>query len=387
MGFSIRRSFIARCRLLPVFGILGVLMSCSVLPAAATSDPGAGSTSTTIIPSDSTTTPQASRQSSSDAAIASAASSLLVLVRQLTDSLDQLDTTYLTAEADRIAATTAVASAQQLLATTTASVNDLARQASHMVLKMYVSNSIQENTLSEFLSTQNSATKESVSIYNQIAAGNLDAQIAKLEALKKARQEAVATSRTKALGATQAAQNAAQALSSAHASEGKLLELIASLDSPTKEALSQLESTGDASIQRMLTAGSLNLRVPTLTPPAPAPGAAGAVAYAVSQIGKPYLWGGNGPAAFDCSGLVEQAWAVGGVALPRVAADQFNATIPIGFSDLQPGDLVFFETPVGHVGIYIGNSTMIDAPYTGAFVQIDSIFWENIAGFGRVNAH
>jgi hypothetical protein len=75
------------------------------------------------------------------------------------------------------------------------------------------------------------------------------------------------------------------------------------------------------------------------------------------------------------------------VSLPRVAEEQYNATIPISFSDLQPGDLVFFEEPVGHVGIYIGNGSMIDAPYTGAVIQIDSIFWKNLDGFGRVKAN
>ena len=79
-----------------------------------------------------------------------------------------------------------------------------------------------------------------------------------------------------------------------------------------------------------------------------------------------------------------EAWKAAGVTLPRVAIDQAAATLPVSFQDLQPGDLVFFESPIGHVGIYVGDGSMIDAPYTGASVQIDSIFWKDLAGFGRV---
>lgn len=104
--------------------------------------------------------------------------------------------------------------------------------------------------------------------------------------------------------------------------------------------------------------------------------AAQAVAYAQSQLGVPYQWGGDNPATgFDCSGLVQAAYQTGGITLPRVAQDQFNAG-PQVTGQLIPGDLVFFgtsSTNVTHVGIYIGGGQMIDAPHPGAVVRTEAI--------------
>lgn len=109
-----------------------------------------------------------------------------------------------------------------------------------------------------------------------------------------------------------------------------------------------------------------------------------AIQFALAQQGKPYLWGGNGPAAFDCSGLIQQAFLRAGVTLPRVASDQQAYTIPVSEEDAKPGDLVFFGTPAHHVGMYLGNGIMINAPYTGTVVRLDQVFRSSISGFGRV---
>src|SRR5439155_17943673 len=86
-------------------------------------------------------------------------------------------------------------------------------------------------------------------------------------------------------------------------------------------------------------------------PPAD-PAAASAVNFAVSQVGKPYEWGATGPDTFDCSGLTSKAWSAAGRTIPRVAADQQAAAIPVAISDGQAGDLVFFGSPAHHVGMY-----------------------------------
>jgi len=112
--------------------------------------------------------------------------------------------------------------------------------------------------------------------------------------------------------------------------------------------------------------------------PAPSAGAAAAIAYARAQIGKPYQWGGSGPNSFDCSGLTMMAWAAGGVSLPHYSAAQYADTAHIPIADLEPGDLVFFGSDIHHVGLYIGNGEMIDAPDTGAFVRVDSIYWSDL---------
>ena len=103
--------------------------------------------------------------------------------------------------------------------------------------------------------------------------------------------------------------------------------------------------------------------------------AAIAVRAAMSQLGTPYLWGGESPAGFDCSGLVQWAYAHAGVALPRVAQDQYDAgpAVP-NDQPLLPGDLVFFGAgprAVSHVGLYLGDGRFVDAPHTGATVRVD----------------
>jgi cell wall-associated NlpC family hydrolase len=102
--------------------------------------------------------------------------------------------------------------------------------------------------------------------------------------------------------------------------------------------------------------------------------------WAISQIGKPYQWGGAGPDTYDCSGLTMDAWARAGVTLLHWTGYQWPSGPHIPISQLRRGDLLFFATDtadpatIHHVGIYIGNGEMVDAPYTGVDVRIDSIY-------------
>jgi cell wall-associated NlpC family hydrolase len=98
-----------------------------------------------------------------------------------------------------------------------------------------------------------------------------------------------------------------------------------------------------------------------------------AVDTALAQRGKPYVWAAAGPDSFDCSGLVEYAYGAAGVGLPHSAFMQSQLGQPVSRSQLQPGDLVFFYSPVSHVGIYIGNGQMVHAPTTGDVVKISNI--------------
>ncbi len=93
-----------------------------------------------------------------------------------------------------------------------------------------------------------------------------------------------------------------------------------------------------------------------------------AVAFAFAQIGKPYQWGGTGPYSYDCSGLVQAAWAYAGVSIPRDTYEQWAALPHISSTGLEPGDLLFFDG-IGHVAIYVGNGNMIDAPQTGETIR------------------
>ncbi len=97
------------------------------------------------------------------------------------------------------------------------------------------------------------------------------------------------------------------------------------------------------------------------------------VQIALKYMGVPYVWGGASPSGFDCSGLVMYVYGQLGVSLPHFAASQYNYGTHISRDQLQPGDLVFYGNPIHHVGIYVGNGDMIDAPYTGVSVRIDPL--------------
>jgi cell wall-associated NlpC family hydrolase len=116
----------------------------------------------------------------------------------------------------------------------------------------------------------------------------------------------------------------------------------------------------------------------------PASGRAGAaVAEAYNKLGRPYEWAAAGPDRFDCSGLTMWAWARGGVSLPHSSQAQYDVTNHVAQSDVQPGDLVFFGSPIHHVGIYIGGGQMISAPHTGDVVKIQDAFRSDYVGAGR----
>ncbi|MBA2274669.1 MAG: C40 family peptidase [Actinobacteria bacterium] len=104
---------------------------------------------------------------------------------------------------------------------------------------------------------------------------------------------------------------------------------------------------------------------------------------ALSQLGKPYVWAADGPDTYDCSGLTMWAWAHSGVLLPHNSGAQYAATARVAMGDWQPGDLLFFGSPIHHVGMYIGDGNMVEAPYTGAFVQVGSAMRSDYVGAGR----
>ena len=120
------------------------------------------------------------------------------------------------------------------------------------------------------------------------------------------------------------------------------------------------------------------------TPAPPASGAAGAVAAAMSMQGVPYRWAGADPSGFDCSGLMMWAWARAGRSLPHSSAAQYGATRRISAGDLQPGDLVFYGSPIHHVSMYIGGGNTVHAPHTGDVVRTAPIgYVGSPVGYGR----
>ena len=131
----------------------------------------------------------------------------------------------------------------------------------------------------------------------------------------------------------------------------------------------------------------------TVRPPvAPATTVGNEVAIrAISLLGAPYEWGGNGPTTFDCSGLVRFIYDQVGIPVPRTAAEQFSAAKPIDLAGLKPGDLLFFRTQgqrISHVAIYTGEGRFVHAPRSGQPVEFrmldDEYYRPRLAGAGRL---
>lgn len=123
---------------------------------------------------------------------------------------------------------------------------------------------------------------------------------------------------------------------------------------------------------------------PNITIPTTNTIGAQALRYALSKRGDPYVWGAAGPSSFDCSGLVLWAYAQVGISLPHYTGDQWNMGVHVSRADLQPGDLVFFYADIGHVGLYIGNGLMVDAPDFGENVQVQPVMWDVYVGAVRI---
>ncbi|WP_405114973.1 NlpC/P60 family protein [Micromonospora sp. NBC_01405] len=123
--------------------------------------------------------------------------------------------------------------------------------------------------------------------------------------------------------------------------------------------------------------------------PAPCPaaypggGAGVAVKFACAQIGKPYVWGAEGPNSYDCSGLMLAAWAKAGVSLPHNAAQQRSVTARVSRADLRPGDLVFYYADLHHVGMYVGGGWVVHASQAGQPVKMKRVDDGQIHSYGR----
>jgi cell wall-associated NlpC family hydrolase len=157
---------------------------------------------------------------------------------------------------------------------------------------------------------------------------------------------------------------------------GEIADLVAKAEADRKA-----REAAEAAAKLRLAPVNTNLVASTSAAPPPAPsGGVGAVlAYAYAQLGKPYCYAGVGPSCFDCSGLSMMAWAQAGVRMSHGSDDQFASFPHVPLNQLQPGDLVFWA---GHVGIYVGNSSVLHAPYTGTVVQITPI-WGGVIGAAR----
>ncbi|MGP9021246.1 NlpC/P60 family protein [Streptomyces sp. BR1] len=149
-----------------------------------------------------------------------------------------------------------------------------------------------------------------------------------------------------------------------------------------RRVLNALPTADRAAFDRASRGGG---RTPDLGSAVPASGRAAAAVLAARQaLGRPYIWGANGPSGFDCSGLMQWSYAQAGVGLPRTSQAQRYAGTQVPLSEARPGDLVVYRHDASHVAMYVGNGQVIHAPYPGAPVRYDPVGMMPVSSVTRV---
>lgn len=195
-----------------------------------------------------------------------------------------------------------------------------------------------------------------------------------LAGLRKA-QQALAQTRAEAARSLAALERSRAAVSRHKRTvERKLLQakrLLEELPGPERAAFERASRTGrEDGPAAGATAGSSR--------------AAAALAAVRQALGRPYVWGANGPSGFDCSGLMQWAYAQAGVSLPRTSQAQRYAGRMVPLSEARPGDLVAYRADASHIGMYVGNGQVIHAPYPGAPVRYDPVGMMPVSSVTRV---
>jgi cell wall-associated NlpC family hydrolase len=271
--------------------------------------------------------------------------------------------------------------------------------------KAAVDNYISDGTASQQnpLFAGNDQTLGASAEYNQIASGDislavdnlhtaensLNAQETQLQGEQGQAQTEVAAEQNAVAQNQQAIEQQQSALNQ---EQGQIAQLVQQQQQEEAAAAAQAaQQRQEAAAQAAAAAPASDLAgLSEAAPPPTAAGGAGAVQAAESQIGVPYVWGGESPKGsaspgFDCSGLTAWSWGQVGVGLPHYSGAQMADSTPVPVSDLQPGDLLFYG-PGGseHVAMYVGGGSMIEAPYTGASVWITGLrLGDGFVGAGR----
>ena len=166
----------------------------------------------------------------------------------------------------------------------------------------------------------------------------------------------------------------------------KVTALESAMSTKTKAIQSEIDKVNSSAMTQAMAIFHQTGQYPNIDIPGGNSVGAVALRAALTRRGYPYVWGAAGPTAFDCSGLVLWAYAQEGISLPHYTGDQWNMGQHVSRGQLQPGDLVFFFADISHVGLYIGNGLMVDAPSFGQDVMVQPIDWSIFVGAVRIEA-
>jgi peptidoglycan DL-endopeptidase CwlO len=309
------------------------------------------------------------------------------------DKLSTLDEQINSAQNELDQANAAIATADALVVAAQAKTKELRSEVAHRAAAIYT----QSGTTSgvEELDSQNAqelstrqkysslAAQRDKQIVNQLARAKEQVAIRKADA-EKARQTAQEQRDAIQVQKDQLDAGQAELVKLQSKVTGELAVLVQKAEDERKareaaEAQRQYDlQVANAAAADAANSSSGGSRI-SATPP-PTSGSVGAVlAYAYAQLGKPYCYAGVGPGCFDCSGLTMMAWAQAGVIMSHGSYDQMASFPSVSMSQLQPGDLVFWD---GHVGIYVGDGSVLHAPHSGTVVQITPI-WPGVIGAVR----
>jgi len=160
--------------------------------------------------------------------------------------------------------------------------------------------------------------------------------------------------------------------------------LEAQMNAKKKVIDAKIDQVNSAAMKQAMAVYTQTGQYPNIDIPTANTVGAQALQAAITREGDPYVWGAAGPGEFDCSGLGGWAYAQEGIALPHYTGSLWNSGMHVARNDLEPGDLVFFFSDISHVGIYLGDGMMIDAPDFGETVKVEPVYWSAYVGAVRI---
>jgi peptidoglycan DL-endopeptidase CwlO len=290
-------------------------------------------------------------------------SSLVAQARQLTYQINALGEQYDGLRVELSSARTAAAKAEQAAAMDAAALKTSQAAVSRLAAASY----------------ENAGYDPTLQI---LTASNADQFLNQASIMQQLDQEN--GTRVSQLAAAQTADRRAR--QSAQQQIARVTALESALNGKTKAIQSEIDKVNSSAMTQAMAIFNQTGQYPNIAIPGGSSVGAVALRAALTRRGYPYVWGAAGSTAFDCSGLVLWAYAQEGISLPHYTGDQWNMGQHVSRSQLQPGDLVFFFADISHVGLYIGNGLMVDAPSYGQDVMVQPIDWSIFVGAVRIEA-